>query len=685
MTPLTQDIRYIKGIGEARAKLLGKLGVSTLEDLISYFPRDYEDRTAVRPVAELADGEAACVLATVVSPVRRARIRKGLDLTKTRVADASGAMDLTFFNQNYVKDSLLPGETYYFFGRAEVRNSHRSMANPVFEREGAPRFSTGRIVPVYRLTAGLSSLIIARAVDRGLEACGDILPDPLPDALRERHGLAHARFAYETIHFPPSFEALKTARHRLIFEEFFILSLGLGLLRGRRGREDGLRLHPADPGDFFRRLPFSPTGAQKRAVDDAVSDMLSGVPMNRLIQGDVGSGKTVCAAACAWFAAQSGYQSALMVPTEILAEQHCRTLTPLMAQCGLRTGLLTGALTAKERREVLYKLASGETDLIVGTHALISEGVEYAKLGLVITDEQHRFGVTQRAAIAAKGNRPHVLVMSATPIPRTLALILYGELDVSVIDELPPGRQRVDTFAVGEEMRPRIHKFIRRLVSEGRQVFIVCPLVEEGDAPPDDRRAVTEYAEGLQREIFPELRVSYIHGRMKDKEKDRIMAAFAAGESDILVSTTVIEVGVDVPNAALMIVENAERFGLSQLHQLRGRVGRGEHKSYCILFSSSKSAETRERLNVMQKTSDGFVIAEEDLRLRGPGDFFGSRQHGLPEMKIADFATDMETLREAQREAGALLREDADLSLPVHLPLREKIARLFDPASGAFN
>ena len=436
---------------------------------------------------------------------------------------------------------------------------------------------------------------------------------------------------------------------------------------------------------FWAALPFAPTVAQRRAVDEALADMASGVPMSRLLQGDVGSGKTLVAAALIWQAAQNGLQAAFMAPTEILAAQHYKTLTELLEPLGVHVVRLTGSMKATEKRNVNELLQAGLAHVAVGTHALISAGVAFRDLGLVITDEQHRFGVEQRSALAGKGARPHVLVMSATPIPRTLALIIYGDLDISVLDELPPGRQKVDTFAVGEDMRARIWRFVRRLVGEGRQVFLVCPMVEENEELPPNVKSAESWARTLQREIFPDLRVACVHGKMKGRDKDAVMAAFAAGEYDILVSTTVIEVGVDVPNAALMIVENADRFGLSQLHQLRGRVGRGSHKSYCVLFSDADSPEAKARLKIMTKTNDGFKISEEDLRLRGPGDFFGSRQHGLPEMHVADLSADMRVLKDAQTEANAILAADPELALPQHRPLRERIDKLFEIHGDTFN
>ena len=436
---------------------------------------------------------------------------------------------------------------------------------------------------------------------------------------------------------------------------------------------------------FYRRLPFALTGAQRRAIADAVEDMVSGKPMNRLCQGDVGSGKTMVAAACIWFAVENGWQTALMAPTEILARQHYQGLAPLLENLGIRCALLTGSTRSRERREILAGLADGSIDLCIGTHALLTEDVQYQKLGLVVTDEQHRFGVNQRAALSQKAEDPHMLVLSATPIPRTLALVIYGDLDVSVIDELPPGRQKVDTFALGESYRPRVQAFIRKLAAAGQQIFIVCPLVGEADQIPDERKAVTAYAKQLQEQVFPDLRVAVLHGKMKPKEKEKVMAAFAAGESDILVSTTVVEVGVDVPNATCMVVENADRFGLSQLHQLRGRVGRGKAKSYCILLSDSQNEETRARLKVMTQTNDGFRISQEDLRLRGPGDFFGQRQHGLPTLKIADLACDMQLLEEAQSAARALLCRDEDLSRPEPRPLLERVRELFHDTADSMN
>lgn len=684
MADLGTNVRYIKGIGEARAAALEKLGITTLGDLIAYFPRGYEDRTQVRPIRELTAGESVCVRGMVAADLTAYRISGGRTIAKTRVVDDSGSLDLVFFNMEHRRDALHQGDVCVFFGKVEDNLRRKQMINPLFEPEGRQQV-TGRIMPIYPLTAGVTQGLMARAARQGLDACRELLPDVLPDEVRQAHKLCYVNYAYENIHFPASPEALEVARRRLVFEELFLLTCGLQLLRQRRRDVAGPACRRMSMEPFYRRLPFALTGAQRRAIADAVEDMVSGKPMNRLCQGDVGSGKTVVAAACIWFAVESGWQTALMAPTEILARQHYQGLAPLLARFSIRCALLTGSTRAKERREILAGLADGSIDLCIGTHALLTEDVQYRKLGLVVTDEQHRFGVNQRAALSQKAEDPHMLVLSATPIPRTLALVIYGDLDVSVIDELPPGRQKVDTFALGESYRPRVQAFIRKLAAVGQQIFIVCPLVGEADQIPDERKAVTAYARQLQEQVFPDLRVAVLHGKMKPREKEKVMAAFAAGESDILVSTTVVEVGVDVPNATCMVVENADRFGLSQLHQLRGRVGRGKAKSYCILLSDSQNEETRARLKVMTQTNDGFRISQEDLRLRGPGDFFGQRQHGLPAMKIADLSCDMRLLDEAQTAARQLMEKDPELTDPAHRPLRRRIRQLFDTNADMLN
>ena len=680
MPELSTSVRYIKGIGEQRAKSLEKLRIFTLRDLISYFPRDYEDRRTFRKIRDLEPGETACVTAMAAASPTLNRVRKGMELVKVRAVDETGALDVTFFNQTYMRDHIRAGEQYTFFGKAEVQGSRRTMVNPLVERENS-RTMTGRIMPVYPLTAGISQLTMTRSVEQGLAACRDLLPDPLPDEVRRDHQLCHTGYAYDQIHFPDDENTLAIARRRLAFEELFLLAIGMQVLSRRREELSCAPLRDLDLTAFYGSLPFSLTGAQQRAVDEILADLASGRPMNRLVQGDVGSGKTMVAAAAMVCAARSGRQTALMAPTEILAEQHYKGLAPLLEGLGIPCALLTGAARAKERRAVLEGLESGRLQAVIGTHALISPDVTYRDLGLVVTDEQHRFGVGQRSALSAKGERPHLLVMSANPIPRTLALMIYGDLDVSVIDELPPGRQRIDTFAVTGAYRPRIYKFLAREIAAGRQAYMICSMVEENGA--DDRKAVTEYARVLQEQVFPQLRVACVHGRMKGREKEAVMTAFAGGEADILVSTTVVEVGVDVPNATVMVIEDADRFGLSQLHQLRGRVGRGKHKSYCVLITDNRSEETLARMRVMAQTGDGFRIAEEDLRLRGPGDFFGRRQHGLPALKVADLSWDMALLKEAQQAARALL--DRDPGLEDHPLIAQRTRELFEASEGTMN
>ena len=682
-TPVTE----FPGIGPARAKKLEKLGIRTAGDLLRYFPRGYEDRRKSVSIIRASEGETVCIQAMVAETPRLSRVRRGLDLVKVKAVDHSGMLNITYFNQAYLKDALRPGEEYIFYGKVESSGRAKQMTNPVTEPVGKNTV-TGCILPVYPLTAGITNNLLASLTRRAAQDCAHEVREALPDRVLRDYELAQSDFAYKTIHMPDSFELLELARRRLIFEELFYLAAGLALLKERRTGERGHSCPCESIAPFLDLLPFAPTAAQLRVIEECRTDMAGTQPMNRLVQGDVGSGKTVVAAAAAWMAIQNGLQAALMAPTEILARQHAQSLHKLLAPVGITVGLLVGSMTPAQKKEVKQRLRSGELQFVVGTHALLSGGVDFARLGLVVADEQHRFGVSQRAALTAKGERPHVLVMSATPIPRTLALIVYGDLDVSVIDQLPPGRTPVDTFVVGEDKRQRMFGFVRKLIQEGRQVYIVCPAVEDDPERWEglpDLKAVTTYAKNLQEQVFPDLRVAFVHGKLKAKEKESVMAAFAGGELDVLVSTTVIEVGVDVPNAALMVVENAERFGLSQLHQLRGRVGRGEHKSYCVLVTGSKSETSRVRLKAMTDTTDGFKIAEEDLKLRGPGDFFGNRQHGLPQLRIADLAGDMRLLSQAQQAAREVLERDPGLTDSQHRMVRERIQTLFAQQADIFN
>ena len=686
-TPLTD----FPGVGEARAKKLEKLGLSTAADLLAWYPRDYEDRRKVYTVAEAPLEERVCVAAMAAEHPRLSRIRKGLELVQVKVVDHTGALHLTFFNQSYIERAIRAGEEYIFYGAVEGQGRRRTMVNPIFERADRQSF-TGRIMPVYRLTAGISNHLLASLTRQALP-CAEGLPETLPQRVRQEHQLAAAEFSLKNIHFPQDEESLELARRRLAFEELFYLAVGLSFLKDRRGQEGaGAPVPPRPKEDFLKLLPFTPTQAQSRVMDEAAADMASGRPMNRLVQGDVGSGKTAVAAYAGWLCAGGGFQAALMAPTEVLAEQHYRSLSALLAPAGVRVGLLTGSMTAAGKKKIRSALEFGEIDFVVGTHALISEGVAFRRLALIVADEQHRFGVAQRAALAAKsgeGTAPHVLVMSATPIPRTLALIIYGDLDVSVIDQLPPGRTPIATYVVREDKRQRMYGFVRKQVEEGRQAYIICPAVEENpDAalPGEERpalnlKAVKTYAEKLQKEVFPDLRLGILHGKMKPREKEAAMSAFSSGETQVLVATTVVEVGVDVPNASLIIIENADRFGLSQLHQLRGRVGRGQHPSHCVLITGTRSREAMERLHTLASTTDGFKISEEDLKARGPGDFFGNRQHGLPQMKLADLAGDMRLLSEAQEAARSLLERDPQLAGPENRPVWERVRQLFADTS----
>ena len=681
MAELSTNVRYIKGIGETRAKALEKLGITTLRDLISYFPRSYEDRTLIRPIRALTEGENVCIRAMIAADPTAHRIPGGRTIVRTRAVDETGALDIVFFNQEYRKNSLHRGEIYIFYGKVEGQRRHQ-LVNPLLEPEGRQQL-TGRIMPIYPLTAGISQLMLTQAVRQGLDACRELLPDVLPDEVRREHRLCYINYAYENVHFPDSPEALTQARRRLAFEELFLLTCGLRLLRSRREDVSGPACRKVSMDPFYNALPFTLTDAQRRAVEDAIGDMTAGRPMNRLCQGDVGSGKTMVAAAAAYCAARNGAQTALMAPTEILAEQHFASLSALFVPLGVSVALLTGSMTGKQKKDVRERIAAGEVQVVIGTHALLSESTRFDNLGLVITDEQHRFGVGQRSRLSAKGEDPHLLVMSATPIPRTLALILYGDLDVSILDELPPGREPVDTFLVGESYRPRINAFIRKQVAEGHQCFVVCPAVEENEEL--GIKAASVWAETLQQTVFPDLRIALLHGQMKGVEKEAAMASFARGEADVMVATTVIEVGVDVPNATLMVIEDADRFGLSQLHQLRGRVGRGKAKSYCILTTHNRNPETLQRLKALCKTTDGFKIAEEDLRLRGPGDFFGSRQSGLPAFRVADLGCDLAAMKDAQQASADWIDAYGASDTPEAKALRQRIGDLFARSEGTMN
>ncbi len=667
------DLRSLQGIGEKKVLAFHKLGIDSVYDLLSYYPRRYEDRSLKKDIFSAEDGETVCIEATVAENAKLSRIRKGLDIVRFRAFDHTGIAEISYFNQSYLKNQFIKGETYIFYGKVTRRNNRISLTNPVFDRTDRIGEKTGRIIPVYRLAAGLTQKNISDSVKTALNLYLASVPEMLNPDILKRNELVHASFAYKNIHFPADQASLDLARRRLIFEELFLLSCALKSLRDNDKLSAGIELDNERVGEFFQALPFTPTSAQFRAIEECIADLRSGRAMNRLLQGDVGSGKTLVAAALIYYVHCSGYSSALMAPTEVLAEQHFRNLSSLFSFSDLRIELLTGSTPAKERSRIRRELKNGEIDLLIGTHVLFSSDISYSNLALIITDEQHRFGVKQRSAFVRKASNPHVLVMSATPIPRSLALIIYGDLDVSVLDELPPGRQKIETYHVTEEYRARLLRFILKQTEEAHQVYVVCPKVEEDDT--GELKSAKTYASELQKAL-PGLRIEYMHGRQSGKEKERIMHSFSAGETDVLVSTTVIEVGVDVPNASLMIIENAEQFGLSQLHQLRGRVGRGAEKSYCILVSDHDTPDVKARLGILCNTGDGFRVAEEDLRLRGPGDFFGERQHGLPEMHIADLGADILILRKAHEEAIALLEKDPYLEKEENRVLKEQIGFL---------
>lgn len=675
---LDTDIKYLKGVGERRAAMLSRLGVSDVNALVRLYPRVYEDWSRIKSINEAQIGEICCIKGIVGSPVRKSLIRKGLTLYKTEITDGSGIMGITIFNSRFAAEKLTEGDEFLFFGRVGGNLYRKEMNSPEIE----PAEGADRIRPIYPQTHGLNSKMIEKLVRTALTECRDELVDPIPLWLREKYCLMKLPDALWNIHFPKSPDYLEEARRRLIFEELLILQLGLEKMRSQTQKNAGAIIERDFSEEYFSHLPFSPTGAQRRAVKEAMRDMMSGRQMNRLLQGDVGSGKTAVAAALVYSAAKNSMQSALMAPTEVLAEQHYKTFLKLFEGCSINVELLTGSDTAAQKRRKKEALKAGEIDLLIGTHAIIQSDVEFKSLALVITDEQHRFGVEQRNALGEKGENPHLYVMSATPIPRTLALIIYGELDISILDELPPGRQKIETYAVTSELRQRAYNYVKKHLDAGRQGYIICPLVDEGESDTELASAV-KYADELQRGDFRGYTVGLMHGKMKSVDKKKVMESFSNGETQLLVSTTVIEVGVDVPNAVIMVIENAERFGLSQLHQLRGRIGRGQYKSTCILITDAKNDTAQRRMKVMETTTDGFKIADEDLKLRGPGEFFGSRQHGLPEMKIADMLEDRSTLEETQRAAKEIMARDPELSSPESTALKNEIQRLFDAVGSA--
>lgn len=664
------DIQFVRGVGERRAALFNKLGVHTVSELVRFYPRNYRDLTNLKKIRECVPDEVCSIDAVIDYTPVGVRVKNGKTLFRTEATDGESVLHLVFFNNRYIPALLQGGGEYILTGKLILNNGRYEMHSPLID----PILNAGRMMPIYPLTAGLTSRTVETVVANALASYSPEY-DVIPGNIRARYKLCSLSYALHNIHFPQSKTDLIIAKRRLIFEELFVLQLGMARLKKRdRGYTDAV-IRKDYTEEFLTKLPFTPTTAQSNAISDGIRDMGLHEPMNRLLQGDVGSGKTCVAAALVYTAAKNGIQSALMAPTSILATQHYNSFRSLFEGSGISVALLLGSTKPKEKREIKKKIANGEIDLVIGTHAIIQKDVSFKKLGLVITDEQHRFGVSQRMRLAAKGKNPHTLVMSATPIPRTLALIIYGDLDLSILNELPPGRQKIATYVVDSSYHERVYNFIKKHLDRGLQAYIVCPLVEDNDAL--DLTSASEYAEKLKATAFKGYTAELLHGKMKQKDKDAVMADFVSGKTQLLIATTVIEVGVDVPNAVVMVIEDAERFGLSQLHQLRGRVGRGKEKSTCVLISDAKGDAAKKRLDIMRKSNDGFLIAEEDLRLRGPGDFFGEKQHGLPMLHIADMLEDMVICNQARDAAQEIIADDPTLEKEENLPLNKEIETLF--------
>lgn len=676
MEVLSTNIQYLKGVGPKRASKLRKLGINTIEDLIYFVPRDYEDRSQFKSLRECKLGEKVSLEVEIIGEPKVLKPKKNLSILKVPFKDISHSGYLVWFNQEYLKNRFFIGEKLVVNGKINRMGGELQIVNPIFEKVGAQE-KVGRIIPIYSLTEGITNNEILKLMQYAMDNYLNNIDEFLPQELIQKYDLMGIKEAIFNIHFPKSKLSLDKAKKRLSFQELLILQTGLFLIKNKNTNLiNGIRFKKLkEVDDFIESLPFKLTNAQRKVVNEIQEDMEKDKQMNRLVQGDVGSGKTVVAAIAIFKAIKSGYQAVMMAPTEILATQHYESLKKFYKDYDIEVELLIGSISQKKKEEVLTRLKDGSIDLLVGTHAIIQDNVEFKKLGLAITDEQHRFGVKQRAMLTQKGNNPDIIVMTATPIPRTLALILYGDLDISIIDELPPGRKEIETYAVGPQMIDRINKFIEKQIIEGRQAYIVCPLIEESESLSVN--AAEELYLNFRDNVFPNFRVGLLHGKMKAKEKDFIMEEFKNHKIDILVSTTVIEVGVNVPNANIMVIYNAERFGLAQLHQLRGRVGRGNYQSYCILINESNNPISRERMRILQSTTDGFVISEKDLELRGPGEFFGTRQHGLPELKVANLFTDMDILKLAQMEAMKIIEEDPKLEKKKYEKIRLKIQQLF--------
>ena len=676
MVNLNKPVQYIKGVGPNRVSLLKKLGIETLGDLISFFPREHEDRSKPKNISSLVDGEEALISAFPIGRMNEIRIRKNLTICKLFVRDETGGVEIDWYNQGYLKNNFTINKRYCFYGKVSIKGGRVTMQSPVYDLDGTNK-NTGKIIPIYPLTYKLSQNTMRKIMENCIEEVNGKLEETLPKYILDTYNLTDINTAIKQIHFPDSFKNFNIARKRLVFEELFSMQLALLKLKNKYDTDKfGIQFSKdVKMSDVINKLPYKLTRAQTRVLEEIDNDMEKIKPMNRLLQGDVGSGKTVVALIAAYKCVKSGYQAVIMAPTAILANQHLESFSENLDDFGIRCELLVSGISKKKKEDILERLKNGEIDILIGTHAVFEDNVQFKNLGLVVTDEQHRFGVRQRSKLVEKGNNPDVLVMTATPIPRTLAIILYGDLDISIIDELPPNRKKIETYAVTKGLEARVNNFIEKQVDSGRQCYVVCPLVEENEEM--DLKSAVETAKIYKETLFPNYRVECLHGKMKVKEKDEIMERFKNGEIDILVSTTVIEVGVNVPNANLMIIENAQRFGLAQLHQLRGRVGRGEYQSYCILKYEGNSQNIKERMNIIAKSDDGFVIAEKDLELRGSGEFFGTKQHGIPEFKIANLFTDIEMLKEVQSIVNEILSKDPNLELPENKILNNMLESKF--------
>ena len=681
MNEIKSSIQYLKGVGPKKSQLLNRLNIESIEDLFYFFPRSYEDRRKIEKISDLEDGEKTNIEVVLDSKPSMYRPSRKISITKAMAKDDTGIVQLVWFNQDYIIKQLNQGDKIKLNGKVKKSGMITEIHNPIYIKSGEKSDKIGKILPIYNLTERLKNNEMIKIMDTALEDYLGYVDESIPSYITDRFKLLSLRDSLKHIHFPVNRNSYLQSRNRLVFEELFTLQLGLLLLKNRYKNETEYIEFSSDEviDEFLNALPFKLTNAQSTVFKEISKDMKSKKQMNRLVQGDVGSGKTIIAVLAMFKAFKNGYQSVMMAPTEILAYQHLESISELFEPYGIKCELLASSVTKKNKEKIIERVKSGETDILIGTHALIEDYVEFKNLGLAITDEQHRFGVRQRAKLSSKGKSPDILIMTATPIPRTLALIVHGDLDVSIIDELPPGRKKIETFVRNDKNRDKIYDFVREQVNQGRQIYIVCPLVEESETL--NIKSATEIYENLSENEFKDFRVSLLHGKMKPKEKDKIMMNFKNNEADILVSTTVIEVGVNIPNSSVMIIENSERFGLAQLHQLRGRIGRGEYKSYCILMNEGRGKVAKERMSIMEKTNDGFLISEKDLEIRGPGEFFGIRQHGLPELKITQFPRDMKILKAAQEVSLEILEKDPELELEEHQAIKKLVKNMFNNES----